>query len=94
VAFHLDVKDAPAARWHNIISIRQDLESSPPQGAMNWLSGKFLPTISSKTTYERDGVMFQSSFIGRFDDMPSSTDVGLVVFEAPISSWDSRKKAQ
>ena len=35
-----------------------------------------------------------TTVVNRYDELPSSVDIGLIVFMAPPKTWDSRKATE
>ena len=85
--------DVVTTGWHTLISSASYSGSPPSSEAGDWLNAKF-KAKTDDDVIEEDGVIFESTTVGRFDELPVSFTVGLVVFEASLRTYDSRKSAE
>jgi len=76
--------------WHTLISPASDSACAPD--ATDWLISKFIPESSEQ--HEQDMMSFETTVVGRYDELPCSHDVGLVVFEASLRTWASHKASE
>ncbi|KAK4687511.1 hypothetical protein P7C73_g2606, partial [Tremellales sp. Uapishka_1] len=85
-SLHSSVRQLPVQEtiWHTLVSL------SSSSSAEEWLAKKF--QTKDGEAIEEDGVVFESNVVGRFDEIPTSTHYGLVVFEAPLSSLNGKQK--
>jgi hypothetical protein len=71
-------------RWETILSSAQNASTPAKARAREWLRRKF--SNDSEDDYERDGIVFETKQFVRRDKLEPSTNVGLVVFEAPLKT--------
>lgn len=69
-------------QWTTLFSTAAEAGTAPDPAASAWLRRKFSPP--SDEPFERHGFAFVTKQVERYDDVPVSTDTGLVVFELPL----------
>ncbi len=78
--------------FHTLLSVSADSGTPSDQAAGDWLKSKLAVGDGDELT--SDGVTIASDAVGRYDDLPVSTYVGLIIFEVPLRTIDSRLRAE
>ncbi|WVQ99863.1 hypothetical protein IAU59_007006 [Kwoniella sp. CBS 9459] len=83
--------------YETILSVPSDDFGSPPdEQVTQWLLSKFSPPTSQQTdgVHTSDGIDYSTHVVHSGDNLSGRTSMGLLIFEAPLSTSDAQKAAE
>lgn len=76
--------------FRTLLSPARDSATPPSDTAFKWLRSKVFPDHDEP--YTQDGITFDAEVMGRYDGLTQCESLGLLVFEAPLTTWSSEKR--